>query len=127
MYVEVVWILAQKLPPKEFSVVMLLSKFVEYETCILRTGYGKGKHDMDLQEIADAIGVDYTRASRLIRSLVSKGIIGEFRAGDINSSKITKKYLVNPYIYCNGSHPETDVTKYFFEKTGWVEFIECVH
>lgn len=123
MYTDIVYKLAQKLSPKEFSVAISLCKYVEFETCILRNGYGKGKHDMDLHEISDELNIDYTRMSRIMSSLIAKGVIGEFKTGNLKTTKIIKKYLVNPYIYTNGAHPEIDVIEHFFNKTGWKQFI----
>lgn len=123
MYPKAVICLADKLSPKEFIVTMSLANYVDYETCVLCNGYGKGKHYMDLHEIATELKTDYTRMTRVFNSLMRKGIVGEFKTGDINNQKLVKKYIVNPFIYSNGSHPENQVIEHFFEKTGWKDFI----
>lgn len=123
MYVEAVYRLAQKLSSKEFSVAMALARYVEYETCIVCNGYGKNKHYMDLHEIAKELNTDYSRMTRIMSSLIAKGVIGEFKTGDIENKKTIKYYIVNPFIYSNGSHPENRVVEHFFKKSGWQEFI----
>ena len=124
MYVECVYRLAQKLSAKEFSVAMALARYVEYETCIVCNGYGKGKHYMDLHEISKELDTDYTRMTRIVSSLIAKGVMGEFKTGDVEGKKVVKYYIVNPFIYSNGSHPENDVVEHFFKNSGWKEFIE---
>jgi len=124
MYVECVYHLAQKLSAKEFSVAMALARYVEYETCIVCNGYGKGKHYMDLHEIAKELDTDYSRMTRIVGSLIAKGVMGEFKTGDVEGKKVIKYYIVNPFIYSNGSHPENDVIEHFFKNSGWKEFIE---
>lgn len=124
MYVETISCLANKLSSKELTVVISLARYVDYETCVLCNGYGKGKHYMDLHEVATELKTDYTRITRIFNSLIRKGVIGEFKTGDTENKKIIKRYIVNPFIYSNGSHPENQVVQHFFEKTGWKEFIE---
>lgn len=124
MYAECVYRLTQKLSAKEFSVAMALARYVEYETCIVCNGYGKGKHHMDLHEIAKELDTDYTRMTRIVSSLIAKGVMGEFKTGDVEGKKVVKYYIVNPFIYSNGSHPENDVVEHFFKNSGWKEFIE---
>lgn len=122
MFTDTTFILSKKLPPKEFMLAMGLSKFVSYEDCILRIGYGKSMRAMTLHDISDQFEIEYSRVTRLFNSLVSKGVVGEFITGNINDSKKTKVYIVNPYIYLNGKNPDKDVCCYF-DKTGWMELL----
>lgn len=125
MYVDAIYVMSKKLSPKEFTVALALSKFVDYETCVLKFGTGKNKHDMTVKEIAAEMNMDYTRASRIINSLISNGVIGEFKTGVAGQKgKRIKKLIVNPYIYLNGKNPELYVIYHFFANTGWKEFIE---
>ena len=57
-------------------------------------------------------------------SLIAKGVMGEFKTVDVECKKVVKYYIVNPFIYSNGSHPENDVVEHFFKNSGWKEFIE---
>lgn len=122
MFTDVTYILFKRLPLKEFGVAVALSKFVSYEDCVLRIGYGKNMKAMTLHDISDQLEIEYSRITRLINSLISKGVIGEFVTGNINDNKKTKVYIVNPYIYLNGKNPDKDVCGYF-DKTGWMEIL----
>lgn len=118
MFPEVVYKLSKTLTPKEFTIAMALSKFVSYETCALKIGYGKNCHFMTLQEIADVMEIEYSRMSRIMSSLISKGVVGQLKIGDISTKKVNKYYIVNPYIYMNGRNLDKETYKYFSE-SGW--------
>lgn len=90
MFTDTTFILSKKLLPKEFMLAIGLSKFVSYEDCVLRIGYGKNMRAMTLHDISDQFEIEYSRVTRLFNSLVSKGVIGEFITGNINDSKKLK-------------------------------------
>lgn len=126
MFAETAYVLALHLPPKEYQFAMGLSKFVTYESCSLKNGYGKSSHFMDLREIADVMNVDYTRASRIISSLIKKGVIGQLKIGDRRTEIIKQHYIVNPYIYINGKNPEKEICDYF-HNSGWKELLSEIN
>lgn len=122
MFTDTTFILSKKLPPKEFSLAIGLSKFVSYEDCVLRIGYGKSMRAMTLRDVSDQFDIEYSRVTRLVNSLVSKGVIGEFTTGNISNKKKIKVYIVNPYIYLNGKNPDKEICSYF-DKAGWLELL----
>lgn len=123
LYTDVAYILAKHLSATEFKVAFGLSKFVSYESCILKTGYGCNSHAMNLEEMANALDMDYTRLTRVVRSLINKGVFGIMQTGNCKTEKMNKYYIVNPYIYLNGKNPAKDVVKHFFRHSGWKEIL----
>jgi hypothetical protein len=123
LFTDTAFILSKNLPPKEFMVTVAICKFVSYEDCVLRIGHGKSMRAMTLRDISEQLEIDYTRITRIVNSLVAKGVIGEFTTGNINDGKKTKVYILNPYIYINGKSPDIDVCRYF-DETGWRELLE---
>ena len=123
MFTEVVYKLSFILTPKEYMVAMSLSNFVSYENNALVNGYGNQQHFMNLKEISEVLNMDYSRASRVVNSLIKKGILGRFKTGNLMNNKLSESYIANPYIYINGMNPSLEVYEYF-NKSGWKEFIE---
>lgn len=123
MFTDVVYKLSFVLTPKEYMVAMALSNFVSYENNALVNGYGNQQHFMNLKEISEVLNMDYSRTSRVINSLIKKGILGRFKTGNLMSNKFSESYIANPYIYINGTNPSLEVYEYF-NKSGWKEFIE---
>lgn len=124
MYPRIISILAEELSPSEFSFLMKISSYVEYESCVLCYGKGRGKHDLTLKELSMLINIEYSRTTRIINSLIKKGIIGEFKTGNKKTEKINKIYVVNPYIYYNGNNIDKNVVNYFFNHSGWNTLVE---
>ena len=122
MFTEITYKLSFILSPKEYVVAIALAKFVSYENNVLVNGYGNQQHNMDLYEIASVLKMDYTRVSRIISSLIKKGVLGQFKTGNLENSKLDRCYIANPYIYINGANPALEVYEYF-NKSGWKEFI----
>lgn len=122
MYTSTVYKLSQILSAVEFKAIMNLANYVAYETCILKSGWGKHEHNMSLKEISVVLGLDYSRCTRIINSLIQKGVIGLFKTGNPDTGKIEKYYIVNPYIYTNGKNPEKAIVE-FFDKSNWKEIL----
>ena len=122
MYPKVVNKLASVLKPNEFKTVMMLSRYVDYENCVLVFGNRKYKHYMTLQEISDVTKIQYSKIATIMRSLIKKGIIGIFKTGNKTTEKLEKCYVVNPYIYMNGKNPLKDIC-ILFKNSGWEDFI----
>jgi len=119
---EAAYILSMMLSPKECQFVMGLNKFISYEDCSIKNGYGTDEHFMSLKELSEEMHVEYSRCSRIMTSLISKGVIGKFETGNIIDGKREYHFLMNPYICINGSNPEKSVCKHF-KGTGWEDFI----
>lgn len=121
-YAEASYILGTMLPPKECQFVMKLFKYVTYEECSLRCGYGKGTHYMDLNDISKELHEEYSRVSRLVSSLIKKGILGALEIGNMETNKKYKIYILNPYVCINGVNPAKEVYNYF-EDSGWEKLL----
>lgn len=126
MYTEITYKLSLILPPKEYVTAIALANFVSYENNALVNGYGNKQHYMDLKEISDVLETDYTRISRIMNSLIKKGIFGQFTIGNMSDKKVSKYYIANPYIYINGRNPSLEIMEYF-TKSGWREFINSAN
>lgn len=122
LWTEVSYLLAMTLKPKELQVAIALSKYISYEDCALVIGYGKGQHYMDLKEIASELHSDYTNISRVINSLITKGVLGKFITGNKFDNTLETIYVANPFIFLKGKNPSSDVCNYFLN-SGWIEKI----
>lgn len=123
MFADIAYKLALHLPATEYRVAFGLSKFISYESCILEVGYGYEKHNMTLDDISREMKLQYKTASRIISSLIKKGVLAQVKTGQLQSSKTTNCYVVNPYIYLNGKNPTKEVVQHFFTNSGWIEIM----
>lgn len=113
--------LGKELTASELSFLVMILEYVSYEDCVVRKGgHGNGEV-MSLAEIAEAVGIEYTRASRIVSSLERKGVMGHHVTGSILSGYKgvrNKVYTVNPYICCKGSTVNRAVYE-FYNRSGW--------
>ena len=121
LYDDVLEKLGEELTDPEFKVAVRLAKHVSYEDCILRyNGTKKGKI-LEREDLCDILNMNYKTCSRIINSLIKKGVLGEHRTGSIEGDrKITKTFTCNPFIYTRGKNIEKGVVDYFYEKSGWL-------
>lgn len=115
-------VMAKKLTPKQFVVALDLTEFIDYQTCILCNGYGKGRHVMDFDELVKELDMDKSNLRKILNALISRGVICKFSTGNVNTNIKSDFYLYNPYICCNGKDLDKDVYTYF-QNTGWKELL----
>ena len=63
---------------------------------------------------------------RIVSSLKKKGVIGKHETGSIlddTDSRISKVYIVNPYIYFRGQNINKSVLS-FYNNSGWKEILD---
>ena len=106
MNTEIMYKLTKALSPKEIVIIMSLSKFVEPTTSILKIKENGEYRDMNLTDMSNELNVDYSRVTRLIKSLIDKGLIYEDKSRG-------KRYIVNPLIYYKSNEAIKIVDKYF--------------
>jgi hypothetical protein len=120
LYDNALDVLRERLTPTEYVLAISLAKFVSYQDCILRLD----KKVLTMQDIAEALNMEYPTIRRLIPQLVSKGVLGIFKVGSIEDPKhMIRVIMSNPYVYVRGQ----DVCKTtisLFEDTGWDKLIK---
>lgn len=126
MFTDVAYALSLELKPQEYQIALGLSKFVSYEDCSLKNGYGKSSHFMDLNEISEVMHIEYSRTSRVVSALIKKGVLGQIKVGNREDNVVRKMYVMNPWLCINGKNPSKEVYEYF-ERSGWKEIISSVN
>ena len=122
LYDETIKILRKNLTPSEFMVAISLAEYTSYEDCIIKQGGHGNGHDMNMNDLAEELGIEYTRISKIIKSLIQKGVIGRFETGNTYDNKLRKVYIANPYIYFRGNNVNKSVANYF-SNSGWKELL----
>lgn len=113
--------LGRKLTASELTFLIMILEYVSYKDCVLREGGRKDGRVMGMPEIAAAIGMEYTRVTRLVSQLERKGVMGHHVTGSIlkgYEGKAKKVYTVNPNIICRGGYVNKAVID-FYEDAGW--------
>lgn len=113
--------LGRRLSPSELSFLVLIMEYVSYTDCVIRWGGRANGEVMGLEDMAEATGIEYTRVSRIVRQMESKGVMGHHVTGSIlrgYEGKARKVYTVNPNIVCKGRYVNGAVAE-FYSKSGW--------
>lgn len=105
-----------KLSKTELSTTMMLLPYISYEDCILKNDDGS---IIKLPDFQDLLGLSYDRTRKIIKSLVTWGVLGLFETGCKEKPKILFKcYVFNPYIASKGTTINKSVAALFAE-TKW--------
>lgn len=82
-----------------------------------KSGHNNG-NDMTLHDISATLDMEYTRVSKVIKTLITKGILGKFETGNNDNGILRKVYIMNPYICSRGNNLTKTVENYFIN-SGW--------
>lgn len=113
--------LGRRLTPSELSFLVMILEHVSYNDCVIRKDGRANGEIMGLPGMAEATGMDYTRVTRIVGQLESKGVMGHHVTGSIlkgYEGKARKVYTVNPNIFCRGKYVNGAVSE-FYRKSGW--------
>ena len=111
--------LLKQLSNTELSFLLSLSPYISYGTCALV----RDDNVLNLRDISEITGLNYSFTRRLMASLISKGIIGKFITGSlVADNKLLHAYIVNPYVMSKGRAVDKTVVLLFAEANGKSNF-----
>ena len=124
MFAKVSNILYHYLPNQEFAFLYGLATYVEFRSCGLVIGNTTARHYMTLRDIATEMELSYSRTTRTIKSLISKGLMAKIEVTEGHTTRHIEYYAINPYVYIYGDKPDVRVLQKFFEKSNWQDILK---
>lgn len=122
LYVGVSDKLADILTGSESKFILRISSLICYEDYFLRRGGVHNGTKLDMQLLADEIGMNYNSVRGIVSSLKKKGVFGIFQTGEVWEEKLHNIIVVNPNIFGIGRSVDKRTLK-LFEDSGWDQYL----
>lgn len=112
---DVMFDVAKELTGQEYILLGMLTRYIQYNTCLLTHSNGKL---LDREDICETVGKSERTIDRILEGLVKKKVFGRHKTGKETS------FTVNPFIFMKGHRINKTVYK-LFSKSKWAKNIDA--